>query len=224
MQDIQLSLTEEDYLKAIFNITEKNRGTASTNDIASSMQTSAAAVTDMVQRMASRKLLDYEKYKGVKLNSVGIAFATQLIRKERLWKVFLHQKLGMDWDKLNDAAEQLKHINTIEVIRKLELFLGSPKYDPHGEPIPNADGRFTLRNQTSLFNLRKTDRAKVVAVRNQSSSFLQFLDDCGISIGSQIEVLQEIDFDLSKRIMINDQTSIVFSSKICQDLYVKQLN
>ena len=141
------SETEENYIKAIFKITEKNQGAATTNAIANHLSTSPASVTDMLKRLSTKDYFHYEKYKGVYLTSKGIDMATQLIRKHRLWEVFLVEKLKFSWDQVHDIAEQLEHIDSDELIVRLDDYLDNPKYDPHGDPIPNAEGKFTIRNQ-----------------------------------------------------------------------------
>ena len=217
-----LSHTEEQYLYIVFKITERNRGSASTNDIAKALQTTAASVTDMIKRLSEKAYLNYKKYHGVQLSAQGVRTATQLIRNKRLWKVFLNQKLHIPWDRINHAAEQLKHIHSDELIFALSQFLGDPKYDPHGEAIPNAEGKFTLRKQISLFQLHKNQEAILVGVRNHESEFLQFLHKTDLVLGCKIKVLNSHDFDFSKEILVNDSKRVLLSAKICHELYVRQ--
>lgn len=219
---MELTHTEEDYLKSVFNITERNKGTASTNAIASQLNTSAASVTDMVQRLSEKGLLDYKKYHGVQLSSTGIRLATQLIRSERLWKVFLSYKLKLSWDKISAYAEELKHVNSAEVIDTLSEYLDHPKFDPHGEAIPNSEGKFTLRQQTSLLNLHKNDLAILVGVRNHEPEFLQFLSEKKLLLGCKIEVTNDLSFDFSKEVLVNGTYKLLLSPNICQNLYVRK--
>lgn len=216
-----LSHTEENYIKAVFKLTERNRGTASTNDIAAALHTSAASVTDMIRRLSDKDLLVYEKYKGVFLSPVGMKQANRLIRRERLWKVFLHDKLGMPWDKIASAADQLKHVKSERMIEALDDYLDHPRFDPHGEPIPNAEGRFTLRNQTALDKLKKYDRAVVLGVRNHNPEFLKYLSANGIGIGTEIEISQKFDFDLSVELKLDKDRKLLLPSAHCQDIYVR---
>ena len=150
-----ISHTEENYLKAIFKIAERENKTASTNSIAAILNTSAASVSDMLKRLSDKKLINYKKYKGVTLTTEGNIVATHLVRKHRLWEVFLVNKLKFSWEQVHDIAEQLEHIQSLELINRLDNFLNNPKFDPHGDPIPNAEGKFTLRNQHPLNDLHR---------------------------------------------------------------------
>ena len=214
--------TEEDYIKAIFKITERNQGTASTNSVAEHLSTSPASVTDMLKRLSEKEYFHYEKYKGVYLTNKGRELATQLIRKHRLWEYFLVNKLQFSWDEVHDIAEQLEHVKSDKLIEKLDAYLGSPKYDPHGDPIPNAEGKFTIRTQVSLFNLSVGEEAVVVGVKEHDKPFLQYLDTLKINIGTTLKVINHVDFDLSKEILIDNSKTSVLSHKVCINLYVKK--
>lgn len=214
--------TEEDYIKAIFKITERNQGTASTNSIAAHLSTSAASVTDMLKKLSEKEFFHYEKYKGVYLTNKGRTLATQLIRKHRLWESFLVTKLGFTWDEVHDVAEQLEHVKSDILIDKLDHYLDYPKYDPHGEPIPNAEGKFTLRTQVSLFTLSNGDEGVIVGVKEHDTPFLKYLDNMHINIGTKIKVINHIEFDHSKIILVNNEKEVTLSNKACINLYVKK--
>lgn len=214
--------TEEDYIKAIFKITERNQGSASTNSVAAHLSTSAASVTDMLKRLSEKEYFHYEKYKGVYLTNKGREVATQLIRKHRLWEYFLVDKLNFNWDEVHDIAEQLEHVKSEKLIEQLDAFLDYPKYDPHGDPIPNAEGKFTIRTQISLFNMTVGEDAVVVGVKEHDKPFLQYLDQLKINIGTKLKVLNQIDFDHSKEILINNISQSVLSHKACSNIYVKK--
>lgn len=214
--------TEENYIKAIYKITEKNQGSANTNAIAGHLSTSPASVTDMLKRLSEKEYFHYEKYKGVYLTSKGIKMATNLVRKHRLWEVFLVDKLGFSWDAVHDIAEQLEHVDSDDLIKKLDDYLGNPKYDPHGDPIPNAEGKFTIRNQVSLQSLNKGESGVVVGVREHDTPFLQYLNQQGIALGTEIKVISHIDFDHSKNILIDNLSEKVLSHKACTNLFVKK--
>ena len=214
--------TEENYIKAIFKITEKNKGTASTNAIAKALSTSPASVTDMLRRLSEKDYFHYEKYKGVYLTSKGIELATQLIRKHRLWEVFLVEKLDFSWEEVHDIAEQLEHVDSDELINRLDNFLGKPKYDPHGDPIPNAEGKFTIRSQTALLNIESGEFCVVVGVRNNDKPYLEYLNNLNIKLGTKIKVINQIDFDHSREVIINGSDQRILSHKVCQNLYVKK--
>ncbi|NNF20808.1 MAG: metal-dependent transcriptional regulator [Saprospiraceae bacterium] len=214
--------TEEDYIKAIFKITEKNQGSANTNAIAKHLSTSAASVTDMLKRLSEKEYFHYEKYKGVYLTSKGIDMAIKLIRKHRLWEVFLVNKLNFSWDEVHDIAEQLEHIQSEALIEKLDHYLGHPKYDPHGDPIPNAEGKFTLRSQDSLFNLCIGEKGSVVGVREHDNAFLKYLNKLEINLGTRIEVKEHIEFDHSMHVIIDDQNEAILSNKVSKNIFVKK--
>jgi len=214
--------TEEDYIKAIFKITERNQGTASTNSIAEHLSTSAASVTDMLKRLSEKEYFNYQKYKGVSLTNKGLDLATQLIRKHRLWEYFLVEKLSFTWDEVHEIAEQLEHVKSDKLIEKLDAYLDYPKYDPHGDPIPNAEGKFTIRTQVSLFNLGLGEEGIVVGVKEHDKPFLQYLDKLKIKIGTKLEVINQLDFDHSKEVLIAEEGKTVLSHKVCSNIYVKK--
>jgi DtxR family Mn-dependent transcriptional regulator len=217
-----ISHTEENYLKAIFKLSEKDNTSASTNAISKEMSTSAASVTDMLKRLADKSLINYEKYKGVTLTQKGNTLATNLIRRHRLWEVFLLKQLDFSWDEVHDIAEQLEHIKSDELIERLDRFLEHPKFDPHGDPIPDADGNFTFRKQVLLSNLNENEEGIIVGVNEHSSSFLQYLDRHNLTLGATINVLEHFDYDSSKRIQLNGQTEHILSSKVCQNLFIQK--
>lgn len=216
------SQTEENYLKAIFKICERNGKAASTNAISNAMNTSAASVTDMIKRLEKKEFIHYERYKGVTLTETGNNIATSLIRKHRLWEVFLLEKLDFSWDEVHEVAEQLEHIRSPKLVERLERYLGYPKFDPHGDPIPDAEGRFTYRKQILLTKLNKGDKGVIVGVYEHSPAFLQFLDQLGLVLGASVEILEKYDFDESLRVMINDQKEWTISKKVSQNLFLQQ--
>ena len=216
------SSTEEDYIKAIFKITEKNQGSANTNAIAAHLSTSAASVTDMLKRLSAKDYFHYEKYKGVYLTSKGIKMATNLVRKHRLWEVFLVDKLGFSWDEVHDIAEQLEHIKSDALITKLDDYLGNPRYDPHGDPIPNAAGKFTLRNQVPLHSLAAGETGIVVGVREHDTPFLQYLNQIKVNLGTKIKVNSHTEFDHSMQVVIENDSPQVLSHKASSNVFVKK--
>ncbi|MCC6463404.1 MAG: metal-dependent transcriptional regulator [Saprospiraceae bacterium] len=216
-----ISHAEENYLKAIFKISEKEAKAASTNAIAAEMQTTAASVTDMLKRLAEKNLIDYEKYRGVQLTTEGSQVATALIRKHRLWEVFLVDKLGFSWDEVHDLAEQLEHVQGNNLIDRLDTFLGHPKFDPHGDPIPDAEGRWSFRQQVLLSTLKPGERAAVTGVDDHSPAFLQYLDQLGLTLGAGLELLERFPYDQSLRVRTPDGRELVLSEKVGQNLFVK---
>ena len=215
------SQAEENYLKAIFKISEKESKAASTNAIAAEMQTTAASVTDMLKRLAEKSLIDYEKYRGVQLTPAGNKIATALIRKHRLWEVFLVEKLGFAWDEVHELAEQLEHVQGNDLVGRLDGFLGHPKFDPHGDPIPNAEGQWAFRQQALLSTLQTGEQGVITGVEDHSSAFLQYLDQMGLILGAKLELLERFPYDQSLRIRTQDGQELTLSEKVGQNLYVK---
>jgi DtxR family Mn-dependent transcriptional regulator len=218
-----ISHTEENYLKAIFKIVEKTGKPASTNAISKEMKTSAASVTDMLKRLADKALIHYQPYRGVKLTDNGAEISTLLIRKHRMWEVFLVDKLHFSWDEVHEIAEQLEHIKSPELIKRLDHFLGYPKFDPHGDPIPDADGNFTERKQVLLSEMEVGVKGTVVGVQEHSPVFLQYLDQLKMGLGAQIEVLDRFEFDESVQVQLNGVKTIMLSSKVSQNVFVQRI-
>lgn len=219
---MKLSTAEENYIKAIFKISEKANKSASTNAIAKRLSTSAASVTDMLKRLAEKKLINYEKYKGVTLTQEGIKRATQLIRKHRLWEVFLVKKLRFSWDQVHNIAEQLEHIESAELIMRLDAFLDYPKFDPHGDPIPNADGKFTIRSQTPLSDMHKGQEGMLVGVKEHDTEFLKYLNSLNIKLGTIIAVTDYTPYDGSMKVNIDSKKEIMVTSEVAQNLLIRK--
>lgn len=214
------SLSEENYLKAIFHLENTYREGVSTNALAEEMETKASSVTDMVKKLSEKKLVIYKKYQGVKLSKLGRDTAIDIIRKHRLWEVFLVEKLNFNWDEVHDVAEQLEHIRSEKLIKELDKFLGFPKRDPHGDPIPDAGGNFSVSNKTLLADLSIGEAGICVGVKDSSAAFLQFLDKNNISLGKKIKVLEKEDFDKSM-LIVNQGNNLRISSLISENLYIK---
>ncbi len=217
---MQLSLTEENYIKIIYTlITQSAENTTCTNEIAERYQTKPSSVSDMLKKLSEKKLIVYEKYKSVSLTPEGISHAVRIIRKHRLWEVFLHEKLQFTWDKVHEVAEQLEHIQSAELIEKLDSFLGFPGFDPHGDPIPNAHGNFRVQKKIVLAKVKTGKTCTIVAVKDSSSAFLQYLQKLDIGIGTRIKVVEKMDFDESIQIETPAQR-ITISKKFAENLYV----
>ncbi|MFY9308644.1 MAG: metal-dependent transcriptional regulator [Bacteroidia bacterium] len=214
------SFTEENYLKAIFKLLEKGGKTISTTSIAERMNTKAATVTDMIKRLAGKKLINYQKYQGVSLTEKGKIIAVSIIRKHRLWEVFLVEKLNFKWDEVHDIAEQLEHINSDELINRIDSFLNYPKIDPHGDPIPDAKGVFNRKKAFLLSEIDVGQRCVMTGVVDHSANFLQYLDRVGLSIGKEIKLVEIISFDKSIQIQINGKESVSLSYEVAKNLLV----
>ena len=215
-----MTFSEENYLKTIYHLTNLTDLEVSTNAIAEMMETKASSVTDMLKKLAEKDLVNYKKYQGVSLTDKGKLIAKMIVRKHRLWEVFLVDKLDFAWDEVHDIAEQLEHIKSEQLINKLDDFLGNPTEDPHGDPIPDAQGRMAKTDKQLLSDLAVNQTGICVGVQDSSAQFLKYLDKQKIALGSKIEIISKESFDLSIRIMVNDK-ELTISSKIASNLYVK---
>ncbi|AQS94186.1 MULTISPECIES: metal-dependent transcriptional regulator [Polaribacter] len=215
------TLSEENYLKAIYHLElDANKG-ISTNAIAEKLATKASSVTDMVKKLSEKEVVIYKKYKGVTLTELGKTIAANVVRKHRLWEVFLVEKLNFSWDEVHDVAEQLEHIKSAKLIDQLDSFLGFPTHDPHGDPIPDKDGNLKTIEKSLLATLSKNESGICVGVDDSSSEFLQFLDKKGITLGKKITIIDKEDFDNSLSILIEDK-KLNISNKIANNLYIKK--
>ncbi len=216
---MKLSESEENYIKSIYKLQAKTKK-VNTNSLASHLNTKAASVTDMLKKLKSKKILEYKRYHGFRLNETGNKEALKIIRRHRLWEYFLVSKLGMDWDKVHAIAEELEHVSSLELVKKLDEYLGKPKLDPHGDPIPDEKGEMPELKQMALNHFPFKKRGIVSSVSNQTSEMMKMLDHYGISIGSQIRILKTFDFDGSLEIKISQQPACVISSGFAQNIFV----
>jgi len=214
------SHTEEDYLKAIYKISETSESEIATNAIAERLKTKASSVTDMLKKLHKKDLIKYKKYKGVSLTKKGEKIAIQIIRKHRLWEYFLVKKMDFKWDEVHDVAEQLEHIKSKLLVDKLDTYLGYPKYDPHGDPIPSANGEIRIVHKKTIDQLKAKDDCVIVGVKDHSTSFLQHLDSLKIRLGSKIKVLEQIKYDKSMLINLDDKKEILISNKVSKNIFV----
>ncbi|MEE9406784.1 MAG: metal-dependent transcriptional regulator [Polaribacter sp.] len=215
------TLSEENYLKAIYHLELDTDKGISTNAIAEKLATKASSVTDMIKKLSEKKVVIYKKYKGVNLTELGKKTAANVVRKHRLWEVFLVEKLNFSWDEVHDVAEQLEHIKSPKLINQLDALLGFPTHDPHGDPIPDKDGNLKPIEKSLLSTLAKKESGICVGVDDSSSEFLQFLDKKGITLGKKITILDKEDFDDSLSILIEDK-KLSISNKIANNLYIRK--
>src|SRR6202012_3976897 len=190
------TLAEENYLKSIYHLS-LNNDNVSTNQIAALLNTRAASVTDMLKKLADKALINYTRYQGVSLTSSGEKIALHIIRKHRLWEYFLVEKLNFKWDEVHDMAEELEHISSKELIDRLDKFMGCPKYDPHGDPIPDSNGNFKVHDLKPVSLAVVNEGGVISGVRDHSTAFLQYLEKQGLTIGKKIKVKEIMDYDHS---------------------------
>jgi DtxR family Mn-dependent transcriptional regulator len=215
------TLTEENYLKAIYHLSQKKESGVSTNAIAQKIDAKASSVTDMLKKLAEKNLLTYIKYKGVTLTEKGRLTAIDIIRKHRLWEVFLVDKLNFSWDEVHDVAEQLEHIKSQKLINELDAFLDFPTHDPHGDPIPDKEGQIKRTNKIVLSKAELNETYTCVGVLDSSSDFLKYLDKHHIKIGSELRIKEKEEFDQSLTIQIRDKV-MTMSKAITSNIYVKK--
>ncbi|GAO42654.1 metal-dependent transcriptional regulator [Flavihumibacter petaseus] len=218
---MQLSQTEENYIKAIYALSERSPSfDTSTNEIAVRINTKPPSVSDMLRKLTVKKLVTYQKYKRVTLTKTGRQVAIQIIRKHRLWEVFLHDKLQFTWDEVHEVAEQLEHIQSEKLTERLEKYLGYPKYDPHGDPIPSATGELKEAKRLMLSEMEMGVTCQVVGVKDSSSEFLQYLHQIDVGIGTKIKVLEQIAFDHSLIVSFKKGHQTTVSKKFADNVLV----
>lgn len=215
------SQSEENYIKAIYHLSLASEKGVSTNAIAEKLETKASSVTDMMKKLSDKKLLIYKKYQGVILTDFGKKTAVNIVRKHRLWEVFLVENLGFSWDEVHEVAEELEHIQSEKLINELDRFLGFPKQDPHGDPIPDKNGNVPEIKKQILSNLKINDCGVCVGVKDTSSEFLQFLDKKGIELGVKITIVEKEPFDDSLQIKV-DEKLLIISNKVASNIYVQK--
>jgi DtxR family Mn-dependent transcriptional regulator len=215
------SLAEENYLKAIFKLSEKKSDNVFTNDIAELLRTKAASVTDMLQKLSEKKMIRYKKYQGVSLTLTGRKVAINIIRKHRLWELFLATKLGFKWDEVHEVAEQLEHIQSEKLVRHLDDFLGKPKFDPHGDPIPDEKGNIHSTKAFPLSDASPSQQVTICGVIDHQSAFLQHLDKCGLFLGMKLKIKSTTDYDKSMDITIkNNRQQLHISNEVAKNILV----
>ena len=217
-----LTFSEENHLKSIFHLSTDTESGVSTNSIADNLNTKASSVTEMLKKLSDKLLIVYKKYHGAQLTDKGRKTALNIIRKHRLWEVFLVDKLNFKWDEVHEIAEQLEHIQSEKLTNELDKFLNFPSKDPHGDPIPNPAGFIKLTPKLKLSDLNIGETGKFIGVKDSSSTFLKHLDKIQISLGSNIKVLHQEEFDQSLHIGL-DETNLTISIQTASNLYITKI-
>jgi len=213
------SQAEENYLKSIYTLQMELQDFISTNLIADKLKTKASSVTDMIKKLARKKLVIYKKYQGVQLTIKGKRVALKVIRKHRLWEYFLVEKLQFKWDEVHEIAEQLEHIQSEKLIDKLDIFLKNPKFDPHGDPIPDKKGKIIRKNSVNISSLKVGDDGVLESVKDSSEAFLKFLSNKKLALGDRIKVIDIEPFDSSIHIETGNNRMMI-SKKIGEKLFL----
>lgn len=215
-----ISFSEENYLKTIFHLEKSFPQGVSTNALAEKMQTKASSVTEMIKKLATKNLVVYKKYQGVKLSEKGGERAVEIIRKHRLWEYFLVEKLNFSWAEVHEVAEQLEHIQSDKLVEELDRFLGFPRKDPHGDPIPDRHGNITKIEKSLLSELTEGEAGVFVGVKDSSRDFLIYLDKYEIAIGAEIKLVEREEFDQSLLIELN-KNPLRISRTVANNLFIK---
>ena len=216
-----LSHTEENYIKCIFSLSETKDGNISTNAIADRLGTTAASVTDMIKRLAGKSIVHYEKYYGVSLTEAGQQVAVNLIRRHRLWETFLVDKLGFHLDEVHDMAEELEHVASDLLTERLDAFLGKPRFDPHGDPIPDSKGNISYHEDVTLDKVDAGKKGIIVGVTDHTPAFLQFLEKHNLVLHTPVFIESVEDYDNSRNILIAGKETMAVSQKVAGNLLVR---
>ncbi|WP_113922222.1 metal-dependent transcriptional regulator [Cognataquiflexum aquatile] len=217
---ITLTSAEENYLKAIYHLSDGGKKGVSTNDVSAEMKTKPASVSDMLRKLGEKEVIEYRKYYGLHITEEGKKLALQTIRKHRLWEVFLVEKLKFSWDEVNEVADELSHVKCKVLIQRLDEYLGFPKFDPHGDPIPDEYGDVRARPRQLLNELDLGSTGQIVAVKDSSPAFLRYLDKVGAYIGARIKVMDKTEFDGSVEILVDNKKSIFMSKDVAGNILV----
>ncbi|MEO5889399.1 MAG: metal-dependent transcriptional regulator [Ferruginibacter sp.] len=216
---MNFSVSEENYIKSIYHLQQQS-DTVTTNSLANELQTKPASVTDMLKKLQLKKLLEYEKYRGFRLNATGNKVALNIVRRHRLWEYFLVTKLGFEWNKVHDIAEELEHVSSMELIQKLDNFLNYPQTDPHGDPIPDMNGKVHIIKQVNLAEAPIKKNLAVSSVSNQSQEMLELLNHYHIGIGTELKVNLRFSFDGSVEIKVLKHASCIISEQVAKNIFV----
>ena len=217
-----LSVAEENYIKSIYHL-QQGAESVTTNALADHIKTKPASVTDMLKKLQLKNLLNYNPYKGFRLSKEGNKAALNIIRRHRLWEYFLVNQLQFNWEEVHDVAEQLEHVISRKLVDKLDAFLGYPKFDPHGDPIPDSNGKINYQQQMPLVKLPLNTMAIITSVQNQSSDLLAFLSNRDLHIGTKVEVKQKLSFDNSLEVKIKNKQSFHVSEQVANAIQVNPL-
>jgi DtxR family Mn-dependent transcriptional regulator len=215
---LNYTTSEENYLKAIFHLQAED-GMVTTNVLAEKLRTKPASVTDMMKKLNAKKLLHYKPYYGFSLSPEGKKIALLVIRRHRLWEYFLSEKLKFGWSEVHSFAEELEHVSSKQLIDRLDEYLGHPRFDPHGDPIPDSRGKIRNVSKISLLQLPVQQTAEVCQVTNQSGELLELLQHKKIGIGTKLEIKRRFDFDQSLEIKIKS-TTLTVSEQLAKNIYV----
>lgn len=217
------SISKENYLKAVYHSMGAEGKQVATSTLADKLEVSNAATSEMARKLADAGLVDYARYKGVGLTESGKKIALQILRRHRLWELFLIEVLGMSWGEVHDEAERLEHCTSDALIDKIEEFLEFPQFDPHGSPIPDKNGELPLMPELFPLNESSVGHSYVISkVVDRSSELIHYITSIGINLNSKISVVDKLEFDESVRIKIGDEIHSL-SKKVSEHIFVSEI-
>jgi DtxR family Mn-dependent transcriptional regulator len=217
------NISKENYLSTIFRFCDAE-GRIKTNLIAEKLDISNAAVSDMMKKLSRDGYVEYKRYKDIKLTNDGESYAKNMVRRHRIWELFLHRIVSIPWDKIHDEAENLEHSSSDELINRLEEMLEFPEFDPHGDPIPDKNGTLPeQKNLTSLSAISSGETVKVIRVNNYDNRLLNYLSVIGLELNKEFAVKDILEFDKSMLISV-DEKEINISNKITTNVFVVRTN
>jgi DtxR family Mn-dependent transcriptional regulator len=216
---MKYSVSEENYIKAIYHL-QQEVDRVNTMLLASTVETKPASITDMLKKLKTKRLLDYKPYYGFKLSAEGNRVALGIIRRHRLWEFFLAEKLKFNWEEVHEMAEDLEHVSNKKLIDKLDAFLGYPKFDPHGDPIPDQDGKIQKEEHVLLSELKVKAQGRVTKIKSHSTKIMDLIAHQQMNIGSKITVKKVFEFDESMEIIIDGKITKNISKQLANNIFI----
>lgn len=214
------SLTEENYIKSIYALSQAT-GEVYVSELAKKLEVKLPTVNSMIKRLAAKKLVAYAPYQGIKLTEKGKKEALGIVRKHRLAELFLVKVLGLGWEEVHDIAEQLEHVNSSRFYERIDELLSYPKFDPHGEPIPDSNGKIQAQKRTSLSDLAEGSTATITAVTEDEKSFLDHLNAKGLQIGDAVTIKKRELFDGSITLQHKSKKEILLTHQVAERIWVE---
>ncbi len=214
------SLTEENYLKAIFHLLD-SENQVTVNELSKFLQIKMPSVNSMMKKFADKNWVIYETYKPIKVTELGRKEAAIVVRKHRLTEMFLVEKMGFGWENVHEIAEQLEHVHSEDFFDKMDEILNFPKVDPHGEPIPDKDGIIITQNLKKLSECKINETVILTSVTISTDDFLNYLNQRNLALGAEILIKNIEKFDGSMQIYFSDRTEVL-SKMVCEKLLVKK--
>jgi len=216
---MKYSVSEENYIKTIYHLQQETER-VNTMLLATTLNTKPASITDMLKKLKTKRLLDYKPYYGFKLSAEGNKVALGIIRRHRIWEFFLAEKLKFNWEEVHEMAEDLEHVSNKKLIDKLDAFLGFPKFDPHGDPIPDQDGKIQKEDHVLLSELKVKAQGRVTKIKSHSKKIMDLIAHQQINIGSKITVKKVFEFDESMEILIDGKITKNISEQLANNIFI----